>query len=145
MNKDLNHGRRFVLEDKEETKWLFFLSPSNRILYCRLSEENKSQNSMVDSQPVKDFYATIDGNGVVRILAYTFSRQLVYYEWSNGRWIRQILERIYSRFQNIPFISILSGSNITYVLYYIESSLTKSEEFLVHYYLQEEKWYGGPI
>jgi len=121
-----------------------FLSSDNRILYSNLKKENIYQN-IVDSQPVKDFYATIDKNGTIRILAYTLSRQLVYYEWFNKRWERQILERVYSRFQNISYISILSSSTNIHILYYIESSLTKSAESLVHYYLQDEKWYGGRV
>jgi len=144
MNKNLDN-KRFILEDKDETKWLFFLSSSKQIQYYKLGEESKLQNNIVDSQPVRDFCATIDKNGTIRILAYTLARQLVYYEWINNRWERQILERIYSRFQNISYISILSTSDNIHILYYIESSLIKSVEFLVHYYFQDGKWYGGPL
>lgn len=144
MKKNLD-GKRFLLEDRDENRWLFFLSSNNRIQYYKLEDENKIQINTVDSQPVRDFYVSIDENGTIRIFAYTVARQLVYYEWANSRWERQVLDRIYSRFQNISYISILSASNNIHILYYVESSLIKSAEFLVHYYLQDGKWYGGPL
>lgn len=144
MDKNLDN-KRFLLEDENENRWLFFLSSSKRIQYYKLGEEDKFQNNTVDSQPVRDFCATIDKNGTIRILAYTLTRQLLYYELINNRWERQVLERVYSRFQNISYISILSAANTIHILYYVESSLIKSAELLVHYYLQGGKWYGGPL
>ena len=99
MDKNLDN-KRFLLEDENENRWLFFLSSSKRIQYYKLGEEDKFQNNTVDSQPVRDFCATIDKNGTIRILAYTLTRQLDY-ELINNRWNVSFRKGLF-RFQISP-------------------------------------------
>ncbi|HZJ83579.1 MAG TPA: hypothetical protein VFD57_07200 [Clostridia bacterium] len=135
----------YVLQDQEDIRWYFTLSEDNKIRYTKRQGGQWSDYEYIDSPPIESYSATIDNKGIIRILAYTTVRQLIYYERINERWNARTLERIYSRFQNISYFSIQCSDLGTHILCYIDNSLNKSAELLIHYYLYEGKWYGGRL
>ena len=58
-------------------------------------------------QTYKGYSVTLDSKGIIRLIAYTTTRQLVYYEFLEGKWNSQVVDRIYSRYQDIPYYFIL--------------------------------------
>ena len=45
-----------------------------------------STHKYIDSQPIKGYSVTLDSKGIIRLIAYTTTRQLVYYEFLEGKW-----------------------------------------------------------
>jgi len=145
VNDMINHRINYILQDQKGVKWYFYLSENKKIMYTTKAEEDWSTHEYINSQPIENFSVTMDNIGIIRILAYTTTRHLIYYEFTDGKWKSQTIERIYSRFQDIPYFSILSSSTGVHILYYIDHSLSRSGELLVHYYLYKGKWYGGKL
>lgn len=145
MNDMINHKINYILQDQKGVKWYFYLSENKKIMYTTKAEEDWSTHEYINSQPIENFSVTIDNTGIIRILAYTTTRHLTYFEFTDGKWRSQVIERIYSRFQDIPYFTILSSSTGVHILYYIDHSLSRSGELLIHYFLHKGKWHGGRI
>ena len=133
------------LLDQEGTLWFFYLSENQRIGYATNIQGDWSTHKYIDSQPIKGYSVTLDSKGIIRLIAYTTTRQLVYYEFLEGKWNSQVVDRIYSRYQDIPYYFILSSALGVHILYYINHSLSRSGETMAHYYLQGGKWNGGRV
>ncbi|NLI60418.1 MAG: hypothetical protein GX375_03190 [Clostridiales bacterium] len=145
MDDLIYHDINYILQEDKGIKWYFYLSDNKKIMYTNNRQGDWSTLESINSQPIKDFSATIDSLGVIRIVAYTTTRQLLYFEMIDGKWNNQVIERIYSRFQDIPYFFILASSSGVHILYYINHSLSRSGETLIHYYLYEGKWHGGRL
>ena len=145
MNDMINHKINYILQDEKGVIWYFYLSENKKIMYTTKIAEDWSTHEYINTQPIENFSVTIDNMGIIRLLGYTTTRHLIYFEFSDDKWKSQVIERIYSRFQDIPYFSILSSSTGVHILYYIDHSLSRSGELLVHYYLHKGKWYGGKL
>jgi|GEM_PF-3095386 len=137
--------KAFLLEEASGRRWYFYLTPEKQIHYSYQENHEWVKPSPIDRQKVKMFCATIDTNGRIYLIAYTLSKQLIYYEWEGSQWVSSIMHRIHSRFQDISFLSVISTYKTVHILYYIESSLRMSSEILIHYYLNGDKWNGDKL
>ncbi|HZJ57105.1 MAG TPA: hypothetical protein VFD89_02580 [Clostridia bacterium] len=145
MDGIINFESTSFLQDREGTIWFFYLSDNQRIGYAVNIQGDWSAHEHIDSQPIKGYSATLDSKGIIRLIAYTATHQLIYYEFVGGKWNSQVIERIYSRYQDIPYYSIRSSVLGIHILYYINHSLSRSGETLIHYYLQDGRWNGGRL
>lgn len=135
----------YVLENQEGIRWYFSLSEDEKIMYVSDESGSWSEPQYMDTPSIKSYSATIDAQGIIRLVAYTTSHQLLYYELNGGGWSSRVVERVYSRYQDISYSSIHSSGSGTHILCYISSALGKSAELLIHYHLYEDKWYGGRL
>ncbi|MFY9175940.1 MAG: hypothetical protein WBI74_08620 [Caldicoprobacterales bacterium] len=145
MNDMIYHRESYILQDQKGVIWYFYLSENKKIMYTTKEKKDWSSHDYINSQPINNFCATIDNMGIIRILAYTTTRHLIFFELTEGKWKSQVIERIYSRFQDISYFSMLSSPTGIHILYYINHSLSRSGETLIHYYLHKGKWYGGKL
>ncbi len=145
MDEFISLNRTYILQDQEDIRWCFYLTENKRIGYTTNKLGSWSAHKYIDSPPIKGYAATMDNKGIIRLVAYTTTRQLLYYEFINGNWNSQIIERIYSRFQDIPYYSIHSSAQDVHILYFIDHSLSRSGESMVHYHLHEGRWHGGRL
>jgi len=145
MNGLTKFESAYYLMDQEGTLWFFYLSENQKIGYAINIQGEWSAHKYIDSQPIKDYSVALDSKGIIRLVAYTATRQLVYYEFLEGKWNSQVIERIYSRYQDIPYFFIRSSALGVHILYYLNHSLSRSGETMVHYYLQGGKWNGGRV
>lgn len=135
---------KYLLEDSKGTKWYFYLSEDNKLLFSVNTGGSWSKPAGVDRYSVKCFSATIDHRDKAYLLVYTHSRMLIYYEWDGYQWLHNIIYQTRSRFESIPFLSITTSQLTTHIFYYIENALRKSRESLVHFYLSKYEWKKGP-
>jgi len=134
-----NSDHSCLVEDMLGRQWYFTLSDRQVIVYTRRENDNWSYPLEINENPVKRFRVTIDQDDKLHILAYDSLRQLVYYEWNGNIWLDHLLHRVQSRFENIAFIEILYTAGKIHIFYFIESSLQRSHEYLIHTLIENDK------
>jgi len=138
-------GLPYLVEESLGKKWYFFLSDQQRIQYACNENGVWTEETPIDGQLVKTFSVTIDRNDKIYLLAYTLTKQLIYYEWDGSQWYQRLLYRITSRFENISRLLVLSTLSHIHLFYYIESSLKRAQESFVHAILEEGRWKSDVI
>lgn len=130
----------YLLEESLGKQWYFTLNSQQLIEYSWKLDDNWSKSVPVDNRTVRQFSVTIDRNDSIYLLAYNTSKQLIYYEWKEDQWYQRLLFPISSRFEIISFLDVISTHYHIHLFYYIENSLKRAQESLVHSYLKDGKW-----
>jgi hypothetical protein len=133
-------GFSYLVEESLGKQWHFTLSSEQKIQYACRENGRWTEPVSIDNQSVKLFRAAIDKRDRIHLLAYTLSKQLIYYEWDGDQWYHRMLYRISSRFENISYLEVLSTAGSIHLLYYIENSLKRAQESFVHSYLDNGRW-----
>lgn len=130
----------YLLEESLGRQWYFFVNDQQLIEYSLKEDKTWTKPAQVDSQSIRRFSVTIDRNDNIHLLAYTTSKQLLYYMWKGDQWYQRLLLPISSRFENISFLELISTRYHIHLFYYIENSLKRAQESLIHSYLKDGKW-----
>jgi len=138
-------GKYYILEETTGKRWHFKLSCERCVSYSYVKDGAWTKPVNIDMQKIKNFSAAIDAGDKIHLLAYTFSRQLLYYTWESDAWKGVILEKIVSRFQDISYLNVLTSHSLTHILYYISNSLKKATEHLIHFVSDGKGWEGGKV
>ncbi len=136
----INTVKSYLLEESLGKQWYFTLNDQQLIVYYRRTEKTWTDATPIDSRAVRHFSVTIDKNDNIHLLAYNTSKQLIYYEWRGEQWYQRLLYPISSRFENISYLELLSIHTHIHLFYYIENSLKRAQESLIHSYLSDGKW-----
>ena len=126
-------------------KWYFRTSDQQVLEYIWTENKEWSLPVQIDGQPIKQFRVTIDNNDRIHLLSYNTLRQVVYYKWDGKQWLHRLLHRIGSRFENVSFLEILSTDDRIHAFYYIENALQRSREYLIHSWLETDKWQNNVL
>lgn len=137
--------KSYILEEISGKRWHLRLSCEKHISYSYVQDGAWTKPADIDNQRVKDFAVTIDAGNKIHLLAYTISRQLLYYTFEGNEWKGVILEKITSRFHDISYLDVFSSCSHTHILYYISNSLRKATEHLVHFVSDGKGWEGGKV
>lgn len=138
-------GISYFVEESLSKQWYFYISEKQRLCYTYRDNENWSEPMTFDGQLIKFFSVTIDSKDTIYILAYTNTKQLHYYEWDGYQWLHRTIYRVSSRFEDISYITMVSTISGVHFFYYIENSLKRAQEALVHYYLHDGNWKRGEL
>ncbi|NLB43319.1 MAG: hypothetical protein GX815_13920 [Clostridiales bacterium] len=130
----------YLLEESLGKQWYFTLNDQQLIEYSCKIDDAWTKSVPVDNRPIRQFSVTIDSNDTINLLAYNSSKQLIYYECKEDQWYQRLLLPISSRFENISFLEVLSTHYHIHLFYYIENSLKRAQESLIHSYLKDGKW-----
>lgn len=133
----------YFLEQKSGKQWHLTLSENQKLLYSYKYGENWSVPTEIDRQLHKAFSAAPDQTHRIFVVAFTHTKQLIYYEWNGQEWLQRSIYRIHSRFENISFIMVLPTATTVHIFYYLENSLRKTQESLIHYYMDKDDWTVG--
>lgn len=136
----IHTGNSYLLEESLGKQWYFAMTDQQIIEYSWKVDKTWTKPVPVDNQSIRQFSVTIDRNDTIYLLAYNTSKQLIYYEWKEDQWYQRLLLPISSRFENISFLEILSTQHHIHLFYYIENSLKRAQESLIHSYLKGGKW-----
>lgn len=136
----INTGNSYLIEESLGRQWYFTLNSRQLIEYSRRIEKSWTEPAQVDGQAVKLYTITIDMNDNIYVLAYNTSKQLICYEWKENQWYQRLLHSVSSRFENISYVEVLSTQANIHIFYYIENSLKRAQESLIHAYLKDGKW-----
>lgn len=135
----------YLLECPSGVLWHIYFDDNSRIVYSKKQNDKWSNPILLDKFIVKKFSTTVDIDEKVHIVAYTATKQLIYYQWNGIQWLYSIISTIRSRFQDIVFLKTLSEPEHIHILYHVENTLYKSTEIVYHYYGNGFNWQGGKI
>jgi hypothetical protein len=130
----------YLIEESLGKQWYFSLTDQQLIEYTWREENSWTKPLQLDGQPIKQFRAAIDKNDRIHLLAYSTSKKLIYYEWNGEQWYQRLLYRVQSRFEDISHLELLSTFNRIHIFYYIENSLKRAQESLIHSWFENGKW-----
>jgi hypothetical protein len=139
----ISTGNFCLVEESLGKQWYFTLTDEQVIEYRWKQDESWTPPIRIDRQPVKRFSVTIDENDRIYLLAYNSLKQLIHYEWNGQKWFHRILYRISSRFENISYIGLVANMSQIHLLFYVENSLKKAQESLIHSCLRNGKWHSN--
>ena len=137
--------RQHLLESPSGVLWNIYIDEDMHMVYSKKQNSSWSGAMPLDKFSIKSFSATIDMEDKVHIVAYTTTKQLIYYQWDGSQWLYSIMTTIRSRFQDIPFSKIVSDGDNVHVLYHVESALHRNKDVVYHYYGDGFNWQGGRI
>lgn len=142
---DEQEGKFYILEESSGKRWHLKLSCEKHISYSFTQDGAWTKPTDIDLQKVKHFSAAIDAGNIIHVLAYTISRQLLYYTFEGTEWKGVILEKITSRFHDVSYLNVFASRSHTHILYYISNSLRKATEHLIHFVSDGKGWEGGKV
>ena len=133
----------YLIEHKNGTLWHLSLSEDKKLQYARKRGNQWLSPVFADRLLIQSFSAAPGSTGEIYAAAYTHTKTMMYYEWDGVQWHQRFIQRIQSRFESVRFLHIVPAPKAVHIVYYIENSLRKTQESLVHYYLDRDEWRTG--
>lgn len=138
-------ARQYLLESPSGLLWNIYIDEDMHLVYSKKQNNSWSSATLLDKFNMKNFSSTIDIEDKVHIVAYTTTKQLIYYQWNGNQWLYSIMTTLRSRFQDISFVKIVADENNVHILYHVESALYRNKDMVYHYYGDGFNWQGGRI
>ena len=133
-------GKSYLVEESLGIQWYFTLTGQQTIEYSKRTDKVWTKPRQLEGLPIKHYCVTIDKNDNLYLFAYNTSKQLISYKWVDGQWNQQIVYSITSRFETISTLEALTSPTQIHLFYYIENSLKRAQEYLIHSRLYYVEW-----
>lgn len=133
----------YLIEHKHGALWHLSLSEDKKLQYARKRGNQWHMPALADRLLIQSFSAAPGPSGEIFAAAYTHTKTMMYYEWDGVQWHSRFIQRIQSRFESAGFIRVVPSRSAVHIVYYIENTLRKTQESLVHYYLDRDEWRTG--
>ena len=112
-------ARQYLLESPSGLLWNIYIDEDMHLVYSKKQNNSWSSATLLDKFNMKNFSSTIDIEDKVHIVAYTTTKQLIYYQWNGNQWLYSIMTTLRSRFQDISFVKIVADENNVHILYHV--------------------------
>lgn len=111
-----------IILEYSDTCYLMHLNKEHQLLYSLSENRALPTDARLSEMPVEAFWADIDENGTLYILAYTKHKALMYYSISNGKITSSNLARINSPDQTLRTPMIIYNKGVVEVYYVVKNS-----------------------
>ena len=124
----------YLIKRSKGQLWYIFLK-KQRLNYLIKQDQSWTRPELMDSCTYKYFVTCLGYDDSIYVLAYTYSKQLLLYIWSNNGWNKIHITSLSSKYEDINYISLKLVLGKLHILYFVNNSLQKARVSLKHYVL----------